>query len=127
MLRTRTRSLIAATAAALVLAACGGGGDDTAAGDGGDASGDGLAVVGTNELVWDVEELEASAGTIDVELTCEDAVNHNFVIEETDEQVAACDAGETATGSVELEAGTYTYICTVPGHETTMRGELVVS
>jgi plastocyanin len=126
MLRTRTRSLIAATAAALVLAACGGG-DDTATGDAGDAAGGGIAVTGTNSLVWDVEELEASAGTIDVEITCEDAVNHNFVIEETGEEVAACEAGETATGSVELEAGTYTYICTVPGHETTMRGELVVS
>lgn len=127
MLRTRTRSLVAATAAALVLAACGGGGDDTAADGAGEASGDGVSVTGTDELVWDVEELEASAGTVDVEITCEDGVNHNFVIEETGEEVASCEPGETGTGSVELEAGTYTYICTVPGHETTMRGELVVS
>ena len=126
MLRTRTRSLIAATAAALLLAACGGGGD-TADGDAGAASGDTLTVVGTNSLTWDVEELEASAGTIEFELVCEDAVNHNIVIDETGEEIAACDAGETVTGEVELEAGTYTYVCTVPGHETTMRGELVVS
>lgn len=125
-IRTRTRSLVAATAAALLLAACGNGGD-TAADDAGDASGDTLSVVGTDSLEWDVEELEASAGTVEFELVCEDAVNHNLVIDETGEEVAACEPGETVTGSVELEAGTYTYICTVPGHETTMRGELTVS
>lgn len=122
MIRTRARSLAIAVVAALVLTACGGGGGEEAGG-----SGDALAVTGTDELLWDVETLSASAGTIEFALTCEDGVNHNLVIEETDEMVAECAPGETATGSVELEAGTYTYLCTVPGHESTMVGELTVS
>jgi plastocyanin len=124
MLRTRARILAVAAATALLLAACGGG--DTDGADSG-ASGDVLQVTGTDELLWDVESLSASAGTIEFELTCEGGVNHNLVIEETDETVAVCAAGETATGSVELEAGTYTYLCTVPGHEARMVGELTVS
>jgi plastocyanin len=122
MIRTRARSLAVAAAAAIVLTACGGGGGEATEG-----SGDAVAVTGTDGLLWDVETLSASAGTVEFELTCEDGVNHNLVIEETDEMVAECAPGETATGSVELEAGTYTYICTVPGHESTMVGELTVS
>lgn len=124
MRMTRTRTVIATAAAALALAACGGDDGDAA---GGAASGDTLQIVGTDSLTWDVESFEAPAGTLTVELTCEDAVNHNFVIDETGEEVVACDPGETATGTVDLEPGDYTYVCTVPGHETTMRGELTVS
>ncbi|MCC5947636.1 MAG: cupredoxin domain-containing protein, partial [Nitriliruptoraceae bacterium] len=86
-----------------------------------------VAVTGTDSLAWDQESFEVAEGEITVELTCEDAVNHNFVIDETGEEVVACDPGETATGTVSLDAGTYTFVCTIPGHETTMRGELTVS
>jgi plastocyanin len=129
MLHARVRTLAVAAATALLLAACGGGGDDTTdSADGADGGGgEVLAVTGTDELLWDVESLSASAGTIEFELTCEDGVNHNLVIEETDEEVAECAPGETVTGSVELEAGTYTYLCTVPGHESRVIGELTVS
>lgn len=120
----RALALVAATS--LLLGACGGDGD----GDGG-ASGSGtdadIAVVGQDNLQWDTESLEAEAGEIAVALTCEGGVNHNFTIEETDEQVAECDAGETDEGTVELDAGEYTYVCTVPGHDRTMRGTLTVS
>ncbi len=122
MIRTRARSLAVAAAAAIVLTACGGAGAEEA-----DGSGDALALTGTDELLWDVETLSAPAGTIEFALTCEDAVNHNLVIEETGEMVAECAPGETVTGSAELEAGTYTYLCTVPGHESRMIGELTVS
>jgi plastocyanin len=124
MRTTRSRTLVVALAAAFALAACGG--DDATTSDA--ASGDGatLAVVGQDNLTWDVESLSAPAGSITFELTCEDEVNHNLVIEETDQEVAACAPGETVTGSVDLEPGEYTYICTVPGHEATMRGQLSV-
>jgi len=110
---------------ALVLLACGAGDTDGAALD--VVTEDGaLRVVGRDDLRWNVEELTAPAGTIRFELVCEDAANHNLVIDEVDVEVAACAPGETVRGSVELEPGTYTYVCTVPGHERTMRGELIV-
>jgi plastocyanin len=127
MLRTRARTLAVAAATALVVAACGGGDSDAAGSADGDAGGEVLAVTGTDDLLWDVESLSASAGTVEFELTCEDGVNHNLVIEETGDTVAECAPGETVTGSVELDEGTYTYLCTVPGHESRMIGELTVS
>ncbi len=110
---------------ALVLLACGAGDTDGVAVD--VVTDDGaLRVVGQDDLRWNVEELTAPAGTIEFELECEDAVNHNLVIDEVDVEVAACAPGQTVRGTVELEPGTYTYVCTVPGHERSMRGQLIV-
>jgi plastocyanin len=101
------------------------GGGDTAADP---AAFDGrIAVVGTDDLRWDVEELTVGAGTIEVALTCEDRVNHNLTFEGSRVEIVVCRPGETRTGVVELEPGEYTYLCTVPGHEATMRGTLTVT
>ena len=109
--------------AALLLAGC--------AGDEGDAAADlpdtdaDIAVVGTDTLRWHPEELQAEAGEISLALACQGGVNHNFVIEELGE-IAECGRGETVEATFELEPGTYENVCTIPGHERTMRGELIV-
>jgi plastocyanin len=121
--RVPARSLLVALTTILVLSGCNGAPENATT----DATADDtVSVVGRDNLTWDTESLSASAGTITVELSCEDAVNHNLVIEETDEVVAECAPGETVTGTVDLEPGEYTYICTIPGHESTMRGTLTV-
>lgn len=103
----------------LVLAACGGGGDaDLPEAD--------LVVIGTDQLTWEPATLRASVGTSTVAIVCGRGANHNIVIEETGEEIAACAPGRTAFGEVTLEAGTYVYVCTVPGHELSMRGVLEV-
>ncbi|MFP4234897.1 MAG: cupredoxin domain-containing protein [Nitriliruptoraceae bacterium] len=112
-------------ALAVALSACGGGSEDAGAQP--TVTEDGaLRVVGQDNLRWNVEELRADAGVVEFELVCEDAANHNIVIDELDAEVAVCDPGGTSRGSIELEPGTYTYVCTVPGHERTMRGTLTV-
>lgn len=118
-----SRRVLAALAAALLLTACGSDPEEGAPGE----TAETVAVVGQDNLTWDSEGLTVDAGTITVQLTCEDAVNHNFVIEETDEPVATCAPGESTSGTVDLDAGEYEYICTVPGHEATMRGTLTVN
>jgi plastocyanin len=114
----RARVLVVAVLAS-VLVACGGSGDGSSDGE--------LRLLGKDNLQWDRTALSASAGTVTFVLSCEAGVNHNLVIEELDAQVAACAPGATATGTAELAAGTYTYVCTVPGHEVTMRGTLSVT
>lgn len=54
------------------------------------------------------------------------AIEHNIVIEELgDELIVEAAAGEIATGDVSLEAGDYTYYCSVAGHrEAGMEGTL---
>lgn len=114
---------VALLVAALVLTAC--------AGDDGDAAADlpdtdaDIAVVGTDTLRWHPEELQADAGEISLALACQGGVNHNFVIDELGE-IAECGRGETVEATFELAPGTYEYVCTIPGHERTMRGELTV-
>lgn len=119
-----THRVLMALAATVALTACGGG--DPEEGAPGETA-ETVSVVGQDTLTWDAEEVTVDAGTVTVELTCEGGVNHNFVIEETDEVVAECAPGESTTGTVDLDAGEYEYICTVPGHETTMRGTLTVN
>ncbi len=123
----RFRPRVVAVTTALVLTACGGG-DGGEPATGGGAGGEVLAVTGTDDLKFDRTELAAQAGTITVELSCGNAVNHNFVVEEVGDQVvAACDPGQTDQGTIDLEPGSYTFYCSVPGHRTAgMEGTLTV-
>jgi plastocyanin len=116
------RSGAATTALALgvVLASCGGGTEDALP----EAD---IVVVGTDRLTWEPDRITVQPGTSSVALVCEGGANHNLVIEETGEEVVACTPGRTAIGEVTLEPGNYTYVCTVPGHEATMRGALAVA
>lgn len=119
-------SRLAATtiAAALALTACssGGGGDQ-------DAGSSTVAVTGTDGIQFEPSSLTATAGTVTVELTAESGVEHTFVIEELDDmEVAAAAPGETASGTIDLDADTYTFYCSVEGHRSAgMEGELTVS
>jgi len=115
--RSRVAALLAA--GALALAACGG------SGDAGLPAAD-IVVTGTDLLRWEPERITVDAGTLSVAVQCQRGVNHNFVIDETGEEVASCTPGQTAFGEVTLDAGLYTYVCTVPGHEVSMRGTLEV-
>lgn len=128
----RTHRFVFPVAAALmfglVLAACNGGDGDGGAAPGDNTNGDVLQVVGTDTLSFEPTTLNAEAGEVTVELTAEDGVNHDFVIEELDDlTVVEAGAGETETGTVELDPGEYTFYCSVPGHRPAgMEGVLTV-
>jgi plastocyanin len=116
--RPSLRAALLAIIVPALLAGCGGGASELPDAD--------LVVIGTDRLTWEPATLQASAGTSTVAIVCEPGAPHNLVIEETGEEVAACTPGRTAFGEVTLEAGTYVYVCTVPGHELSMRGVLEV-
>ena len=129
VLRSRATVLATAGLLSLGLAACGGGGGgDTAAAPDSDVEVD-ASVLGTDGLKFEPTELEAPAGEVAIELTSGDAVEHNVVIEEAgDEMVVEAAAGQTNVGTIELEAGDYTFYCSIPGHRTAgMEGTLTVS
>lgn len=122
----RLRTLIVAVGLAGFVTACSGG--EEAAESPSDVPSDALQVLGTDQLVFDPEQLTADAGEITVALTAEEGVAHDFVIEEGDEVVTEAAAGETSVGTVELEAGSYTFYCAVPGHRSAgMEGTLEVT
>lgn len=115
----RLRRVAATAVTALVLGACGGGGDEGLP----DAD---IALFGTDTLRWEPDRLTVDAGTLSVAIVCGRGANHNLVIAETGEELAACAPGRTALGVVTLAPGSYTIVCTVPGHEVLMRGALEV-
>lgn len=71
---------------------------------------------------------EIAAGTATFELVNDGAILHDVTIEELDETVVKAEGGQSATGSVDLEPGDYTYYCSVPGHrDAGMEGTFTVA
>ena len=109
------------------LAACGGGGTvDTVVPDGTD-----LVVKAVPTIRWDSSSNTAPAGEIDVFLANDDNVKHNLVVLQDDKVVGDLELevnkkGDTASGTITLEAGQYYIYCTVPGHGS-MKSTLTVS
>ncbi len=123
---TTTRLAVGAIAVALVIAGCGGG--DDAPADAPAATGE--VTVEAGDLFYDPETLSATAGEIEFTLVNIGDAEHDLVIEEVGDVVVIGNIapGETGTGSIELEAGTYTVYCDVPGHrEAGMEATLNVS
>lgn len=80
-------------------------------------------------LAFDTTKLTAKAGKVTIDFKNPSAIPHNVVIEQNGkelsgfEPIAQGEKSETA----ELESGTYTFFCSVPGHrEAGMEGTLVV-
>lgn len=52
---------------------------------------------------------------------------HDITIEELGQTVVEGDGGEVVSATVTLEAGTYTFYCSVPGHRGTMEETVTVN
>ncbi|MBA3865631.1 MAG: cupredoxin domain-containing protein [Solirubrobacterales bacterium] len=82
------------------------------------------------ELKFDTTELTSKPGKVTIDFNNPSAIPHNVEIE--DESGKVLGGTETISSSeesatVELEAGTYTFFCSIPGHrESGMEGTLTV-
>jgi plastocyanin len=87
-----------------------------------------LAADASGALAFDQSSLEASAGTVTIELTNDSSVPHNVAVEgEGVDEESDTVTGESTSLTVDLESGTYTFYCSVPGHrEGGMEGTLNV-
>jgi plastocyanin/mono/diheme cytochrome c family protein len=81
-------------------------------------------------LAFQQSSLSAKAGKVKIDFTNQSPVQHNVTI--SDSSGKTLGATQTITGgststSVDLKAGTYTFFCSVPGHEQAgMKGMLTV-
>ena len=64
------------------------------------------------------------AGETEVVLENQGAALHNVTID--GEVIVEAQGGATETGTVNLEPGTHEFVCSVPGHESLMNGEITV-
>jgi plastocyanin len=82
------------------------------------------------QLVYTEVPESLPVGPVTFELTC-DALVHDVTLEGVngEDPVVICEGGDTAVGDpVEIEAGDYTYYCSVPGHrEAGMEGEITAA
>jgi len=143
--------LVAIALALFGLAACGGDDDgdgettaaeatteETAAEDGGAAGAGGgaestisLSSPADGSFAYDRESLETKAGSVTINYDNPATLSHDVVVEDsTGTELGKTDLvseGTTST-TIELEPGTYTYYCDVPGHrEGGMEGTLTVT
>jgi plastocyanin len=118
---TRVRPVLGAGAAVVVLGAVAAG--VFAAGADSDAAEDGDVTLQTKDIEFAPETITvASGGGVFVEN--DDLVRHTFTVEETDVDLSI-PAGVSRRVDIDLEPGTYEFVCDVPGHED-MEGTLVV-
>lgn len=112
---------------ALALTACGGG-DGASTGAADTAEADSTVSVTAGDMFYEPTTLSTDAGTVAIELVNEGQTLHNLVVESSGTKVAEAEGGASDTGTVELESGTYTFYCDVPGHrQAGMEGTLEVA
>ncbi len=125
MIRIARRALIV-TSAAVALAACSG---STATPETLPAT-VGLEVHAVSGLKFDKSAYEATVGDIEVGYVNEDSIRHTLVVVQGDTKVGTFELqvnkrGDSDVGSINLPAGEYVLLCTVPGHQS-MKADLTV-
>lgn len=99
----------------------------TTASSGGGGAGGTLSVI-TTDLAFDSTALTVSAGSVTVNVTNNGQLPHDFTIDSPAIMVEVVSNGASASGTVTLSAGEYTFYCSVPGHRGAgMEGTLTVS
>ena len=81
------------------------------------------------QIAFDTTSLSAKAGEVTIDFENPATIEHNVAIEEGGEVLAQSETiteGQTSV-TADLDAGSYAFVCTVPGHEEAgMKGTLTV-
>jgi plastocyanin len=80
-------------------------------------------------LAFDTKKLASKPGKVTIDFDNPAAIEHDVAIEKDGKQIAVSPliASSKTTVSADLAPGTYTFLCTVPGHaQAGMQGTLVV-
>lgn len=140
-----TKRLLAAFAAlalaSFALAACGSGGDSSSTSaastpasttDSGAGGGETIAIAAdpSGALAFTKTDLTAKAGNDTIDFDNESSTPHNVQIQDSSgNAVGGTDtiSGSSTSTSVDLQPGTYTFFCNIPGHEEAgMKGTITV-
>jgi plastocyanin len=121
--------------APFALAACGGDDSDSTSAETTDANPAtdtvDVEAVPDGSFAYEETELDADAGRVTANFLNPAPIAHDFCVEGTDGEELGCTEliadGDSDVADFELEAGEYTYFCSVAGHrEGGMEGTLTV-
>ena len=140
---------VVAVVAILGLAACGGGSNNndttaaatppattppattTGAAGGGAASTVDISTPSGSDLAFNQKSVSAKAGSVTIDFDNKQALSHDVAVADSSgQELGKTDlvSSGTASTTVDLQPGTYTFYCTVPGHkEAGMEGTLTVN
>ena len=136
----RTWSVLLLIVLVLGLAACGGDDDEGATapppttagetGGGGGGAGGTVEIMTSEGIAYDETSVETSAGEVTIDYTNDSGLPHNVILEGggvDGEGTDTIQSGNTRV-TVNLDAGEYTFYCSVDGHrDAGMEGTLVVN
>ena len=80
-------------------------------------------------LAYEEDSAEAEAGSVTLELDNPSSTPHDVKVEDSSGELGGTDtvAGGSTSATIDLDAGDYTFYCSVPGHrEGGMEGDLTV-
>jgi plastocyanin len=142
------RGIVLAAVAIVALAGCGGGSSNksgssststptntptaspTAASGGSSGGGNTLSLAADkSKLAYDKKTLSAKAGKVTIDMTNPSSIPHDIAIKGNGVQQVGkvVSSGGTSTVTADLKPGTYTFYCSVDGHEAAgMKGTLTV-
>jgi nitrite reductase (NO-forming) len=129
----RRSPLVLLTAGCLVagglLSACGGGG-----GGGGSTltASNGKVTIEARDVKFNAKQIDSTPGALEVTLVEKGSLEHTFVVEDSagkavDGKLTVTPGNDRDTGAYDLQPGTYTFFCDIPGHRGQgMEGKIVV-
>jgi plastocyanin len=144
-MRRASAVLVVAALAVFALAACGGdddddGGGETAAapatttapaGGGGGGSTVDISTPPGSDLAYEQTDASATAGSVTINFDNQQSLQHDVKVEDSGgAELGGTDlvTSGTATATVDLQPGSYTFFCSVPGHrDGGMEGTLNVN
>jgi plastocyanin len=138
--------MVVAALAVVGLAACGSSSNDNsttaastpasttpAAGGGGAGGGASTVDISTpsgSDLAFDQKDVSAKAGSVTINFDNKEPLQHDVAVADSSGKVLGQTdlvSQGTSTATVDLQPGTYTFYCTVPGHrDAGMEGTLTV-
>jgi plastocyanin len=141
-MRRASAVLVVVALAVFGLAACGGDDDDdggettaaapatTTAPAGGGGSTVDISTPSGTDLAYDQSDVNATAGSVTINFDNQQSTPHDVKVEDdSGQELGGTDliSSQTTTATVDLQPGSYTFFCSVPGHrEAGMEGTLNV-
>jgi plastocyanin len=133
--------LAIAALAALGIAACGGDDDDDGGGDTAAAPATTVPAAGGStvdistppgsDLAYEQKDVTAKAGNVTIDFDNQQSTQHDVKVEDSaGMELGGTDliSSSTATATIDLQPGSYTFFCSVPGHrEAGMEGTLTAN